>query len=99
MSKSAWRAGVVSLLVACNGNTTDEDSGQGLGVQHNVTENGVVDQVRRPSDFEVVAAVDAPGWWEVKRGRERMFLPKAAGNPDLSIYHFGRADVEQPTSN
>src|SRR5262245_1084143 len=99
MRISVMRIGVFSLLLGCNTGTTDEDSGHGFGAQHNVTEGGIVVQPRTPDgNFEPPVASAAAGWWEMRVGGEQMFLPKGPRSPDLSVYHFGRGDLQYPTA-
>jgi hypothetical protein len=91
----------VFLLIACNGNTTnDEDSRGAPPVQHNVTEQGIVEQTRDLADANVEVLTASPGaaWIEVRAGGERIFLPKGSRTPDLGIYHFGRGDLRYATS-
>lgn len=102
MPKTAWLAGASFLIVACNGNMTTEAPGHRAdsvhGVQHDVTANGVVDQVLDDGRLAGVVLSPSPDWWEVRRGDARDYVPAAATPPDVSVYHFGRSDVAFPTS-
>ncbi|HVK77669.1 MAG TPA: hypothetical protein VM734_30400 [Kofleriaceae bacterium] len=63
-----------------------------------MTEHGIVDQPRDPADGTFVSSTDAPGWMELKVGDGRLFVPQAPRAPDPSLYHFGRADLQFPTT-
>lgn len=100
MLKSVIRFSAITLVIACNGNTTTTEDPKGApAIQHNVIESGIVDQSRDLSDgtLEVLAASRGSEWREIRVGGERVFLPNGSGTPDVSIYHFGRGDVQYPT--
>jgi hypothetical protein len=100
MLKTAIRFSALSLLISCNSNNaTDEDAEGGRAIQRNVTEAGVVDQPRDLAAARVeLVASGAADWQEMRVGGDRVFLPKGARSPDLSVYHFGRGDIQYPTS-
>lgn len=99
MSRPAWLLGASVVVAACNGGVA-EDPGNGNrvahGVQHDVTERGVVDQVLDADRIAGLVQSPAPDWWEMRRGDARDYLPRGAKAPDVSVYHFGRSDVEFP---
>jgi hypothetical protein len=79
----------------------------GVAVQHNVTENGIVDQPRDlstttfqsyPDGTFDIAVGRSSEWLEVKLDGERVFLPSGSGAPDVSVYAFGRGDVQLPAA-
>ncbi|HWU88440.1 MAG TPA: hypothetical protein VN253_14235 [Kofleriaceae bacterium] len=59
-----------------------------------------MDQLRDLSDgtLEVLPASGTSEWLELRVGGERVFLPRSSRTPDVSTYHFGRGDVQHPTS-
>jgi hypothetical protein len=72
------------------------DGPKSAQVQYDVTEHGVVERARDRGDFEVAAPSDGADWVELRRGRERLFVPRGARFPDLVGYRFGRSDAEFP---
>jgi hypothetical protein len=114
MHASNLRFSAVLFIFACNARPItegDPDIVRGVAIRHNVTEGGIVDQPRdlsaatfgpdgravaggRDGSFELPAA----DWLEFKLGGERIFLPRQPAAPDLGDTHFGRGDVQFPSS-
>jgi hypothetical protein len=102
------------VLFACNAKPItegDADVVRGVAIQHNITESGIVDQLRDlsaamfgPDGRGAAGGADgsfeipAGAWLEIKLGSERMFLPAGSSAPDLSYYRFGRGDLKFPSS-